>query len=671
VIIGLFILSWSSQIASRKNPSIKSNMSMISLRLFLIIFITAVATRVYSQSDDSVRIAGYIEVSKKFEEQQPDSAVDLCNQGMKLAELHNDLRGQALLLLQLGRINGIHHHNDLGRRFANEALSIFRSLRDWKNIAVAYNELGLLDGAGRISDATSELGRSMQFYENMHDSSGIASTWLNLGAVYEKNGEIEKALTWYLRALVHYEHASRKPQEYFLLLQNISRVYSRKGDRQAALRYLEEGLHNDNSPLYRDTEITMLEEEGQLLEASGKNAGALVDFKREFDSAKKYDNLEGEAHALADIAGVLKKDNAARSLEYLKKALGIAQGLREPFLKANIYEAMAGVYRQEKNYKEAMAALDEHHRLLDSLLTSKTNSDILALDTSYQLEVSRERIDQLTEVNKKEKTKRKLSLIIVVLVVGVLLALWAYVRKMRRLNQRLNESNEVRDKLFSIIGHDLKGPAGNSVQVLELLEKGMLPAEQQSKMVGELKKQSAASYDLLNALFEWGQAQLNGVKVTAETFSAKAVIRKNIGLLAPSAARKDILICDETPEDAELYADPNHFDFIIRNLLSNAIKFTREQGRIHIRRSFADGAVVYCVSDTGIGISKEKQEAFSKTGLPVVFGTKGEKGSGLGLLLIKEFVTAGGGRIWLTSKEGEGSDFYVAFPAEEDGHRHA
>jgi len=159
--------------------------------------------------------------------------------------------------------------------------------------------------------------------------------------------------------------------------------------------------------------------------------------------------------------------------------------------------------------------------------------------------------------------------------------------------------------------------------------------------------------------------------VTAETFSAKAVIRKNIGLLAPSAARKDILICDETPEDAELYADPNHFDFIIRNLLSNAIKFTREQGRIHIRRSFADGAVVYCVSDTGIGISKEKQEAFSKTGLPVVFGTKGEKGSGLGLLLIKEFVTAGGGRIWLTSKEGVGSDFYVAFPAEEDGHRRA
>ncbi|WP_431215943.1 tetratricopeptide repeat-containing sensor histidine kinase [Puia sp. P3] len=644
---------------------------MISLRLFLIILTTAVAARVYSQSDDSIRIVSCIESSKKFEEQQPDSAVDICNQGMKLAEGHNDLRGQALLLLQLGRINGIHHHNDLARRFANEALSIFRSLRDWKNIALTYNELGLLDGSGSLTDATSELGRSMEFYENMHDSSGIASTWMNMGAVYEKNGETEKALSWYLRALVHYEHASRKPQEYFLLLQNISRVYSRKGDRQAALKYLEEGLHNDNSPLYRDTEITMLEEEGQLLEASGKNAGALVDFKREFDSAKKYDNLEGQAHALADIAGVLKKDNAARSLEYLKKALGIAQGLKEPFLKANIYEAMAGVYRQEKNYKEAMAALDEHHRLLDSLLTSKTNSDILALDTSYQLEVSRERIDQLTEVNKKEKTRRNLSMVIVVLVLLVLFALWGYVRKMRRLNQQLNQSNQVRDKLFSIIGHDLKGPAGNSVQALELLEKGVLPAEQQGRLVNQLKKQSAASFDLLNALFEWGQAQLNGVKVSPERFSAKDVVRKNIGLLGPSAARKDIVICDETPEEVTLFADPNHFDFIIRNLLSNAIKFTREQGRIVIRQSLADGSVVFSVADTGIGISKEKQEAFLKTGLPVVFGTKGEKGSGLGLMLIKEFVTAGGGRIWLTSKEGEGSAFYVSFPAAEGGHRRA
>jgi signal transduction histidine kinase len=309
-----------------------------------------------------------------------------------------------------------------------------------------------------------------------------------------------------------------------------------------------------------------------------------------------------------------------------------------------------------------MLALEEHDRLLDSLLLARINSDIVALDTSYRLEKSREEIDQLQETNKKGKAELRIGLIFIIIVLVMLVFLWMYLRKAKGLNRELLESNHVRDTLFSIVGHDLKGPAGNAVKLLEIMEAGSMPADVVKKMTTELRKQSAASLELLNALFEWGKAQLHGVEATPASVGTKPIVEKNISLLAPQAALKNIDITDDTPAELQVYADPNHVDFIIRNLLSNAIKFTHDQGRIELQAVQKGKDIVFSVRDNGIGISKEKQDAFLKTTLPVSFGTKGEKGSGLGLLLIKEFVRANKGHIWLESKEKEGTVFYVSFP---------
>lgn len=196
-----------------------------------------------------------------------------------------------------------------------------------------------------------------------------------------------------------------------------------------------------------------------------------------------------------------------------------------------------------------------------------------------------------------------------------------------------------------------------------MMEAGALPPDQHNKLFSELKKQSVASFDLLNALFEWGKTQLDGVEVKAEDFKTKPLIQKNIELLRQLAERKYITLTDETPDGISIHADPNHFDFIVRNLLSNAIKFTHEHGRVGINSTADGNEITFSVKDTGIGISEEKQAAFQKTNMPVSFGTKGEKGSGLGLLLIKEFIQANKGRIRLNSRQGEGSIFYISFPA--------
>ncbi|RVU02424.1 tetratricopeptide repeat protein [Mucilaginibacter limnophilus] len=614
---------------------------------------------------DSRKVQAYITISKAFEASQPDSAVHYANEGMRFAEKRKDQNGQAQLLLRLGNINATHRHTDLARRFYNESLTMFRRLRDAEGVARTYDALGLLDGTEKnLPAATQNLHEALKLYKNKRDSSGIIETYEGLGRVYAQKGDTEKALSYYLRALDYYHHHKTKPEAYFVLLENISNIYQKKGNTAAAMHYLKEGLDNSKQQALRDTEPHLLNEEGKVFEQTHDQLKALSAYKEAFAEAKRYKQPEEQAQALINIAALLKKQDTKTSLSDLKLALNIAKGLKQPQLEANIYKAMAGVYQQEKNYREAMEALEEQHRLLDSLLQADTAKDIASLDSSYALESSREKIGNLEDINRKERTELILGLIILVIVIIMLIGLVVYLRKIKRLNEELRNSNRIKDTLFSVIGHDLKGPAGSAAQLFELMETEEFTEEELRGMIAELRKQTTASLELLKALFEWGKAQLQGIKVNPSDFDPKPVIARTIHLLSAQAAQKNISIDEKIAEYLLIHADADHFEFIIRNLLSNAIKFTYNGGSIQLAANLVTDKkeVVFSVSDSGIGISKAQQQVFLSGNLNVSFGTAKEKGSGLGLMLTKDFIKANNGRIWLESQEGTGTTFYVALP---------
>lgn len=399
----------------------------------------------------------------------------------------------------------------------------------------------------------------------------------------------------------------------------------------------------EDSAKARQQHISRLTDTARQLEKKGNKDSALAYHNRALQKSKEYHLPEQQARSLLNIALLLKEDDVNKSLEHLHAAMDIAVQIKHKALQSDIYLAMSEIYRHQQNYGEALYALKEHHQLLADLLAENKARELAQLQSAYEV-----------------KMERRLWIAVLAAAFLIMIILGFYFYKTRKLNKALQISNMVKDKLFSILGHDLRGPAGNIAQSISLLKANTLSQENYQKLIALLETQSGALYDTLNSLLEWAHTQLRGVQPRPSLFNAKEVIHKNIEVLSGQAEKKEIIIEDNTPDALSVFTDQHHFDITIRNLLSNAIKFSHSGDTITIGSEEKKDEIVFSVMDKGIGISTARQKQLNAGGIDITFGTKGEKGTGLGLQLIRELIQSDGGRIWLTSEEGKGTIFYFS-----------
>lgn len=219
--------------------------------------------------------------------------------------------------------------------------------------------------------------------------------------------------------------------------------------------------------------------------------------------------------------------------------------------------------------------------------------------------------------------------------------------------------NHTKDKLFSIIGHDLRTPIGGLKSFVDFINEGNLSPEEFATFSEELKKNIDNVYSMLETLLEWSQAQIKGIELNFNHLNIKELVHEKIVLFSELAKGKQLILKNDIYTDIFAYADANHLRLVLRNLLSNAIKFTPKQGEINISAKEKEGEVIVCVQDTGIGMSIDQaSQLFQKNIIHSQKGTEGERGVGLGLWLVKESVETNQGRIWVESEVGKGSKFY-------------
>ncbi len=230
--------------------------------------------------------------------------------------------------------------------------------------------------------------------------------------------------------------------------------------------------------------------------------------------------------------------------------------------------------------------------------------------------------------------------------------------------EQLEVLNRLKDKLFTVITHDIRDPLTAVISLTELLEE---EKEQYStdiiEIIDAVKEYIIDTYELIEHLFDWVKSQSSGLIHSPTQLKLSATIRGVLKLYRIHADSKGISIINNIKEDLSVFADREMLEIVLRNLLSNAIKFTKMGGRVTLSSKVIGKDVIISISDTGIGIHREKvEQLFSEAYTSSTTGTTGEKGTGIGLLICREFVRLNGGEIWVETHAGEGSTFYFSVP---------
>lgn len=229
-------------------------------------------------------------------------------------------------------------------------------------------------------------------------------------------------------------------------------------------------------------------------------------------------------------------------------------------------------------------------------------------------------------------------------------------------NRELQQLNQLKNSLFSVLSHDLRSPLASLHSMLQLIERQMLTPEELERIVQSLNHNLGYTRQLLEQLLTWINSQMEGFQLKPQLLPLKSWLSMQIEHKKEEAEKKDIELALECPDALEIEIDPNILSMAVRNLLQNAIKFTLPHGRVCIVVRELMGEVEIVVQDNGVGMNPEQLESLKQREICSSRGTAGEKGSGLGLVMTREFIFQHEGRLTIQSVEGEGSSFFIYLP---------
>jgi signal transduction histidine kinase len=233
--------------------------------------------------------------------------------------------------------------------------------------------------------------------------------------------------------------------------------------------------------------------------------------------------------------------------------------------------------------------------------------------------------------------------------------------------KRLKKSNATKDKLFSIIAHDLRAPFTGLIGLSEILveQSADEPDTTRRTIAQNLHGAAEEAYGLLQNLLMWSQSQNKNLAISPEPIELNEIVAEAIRLLQLHASEKNIRFHTEMPDNLTVVSDRNMIQSIIRNLLGNAVKFSHPGGAVDLAIQRGNGGITLQIRDRGIGMTPDRVKQIFKTGLTSTRGTRNEGGSGLGLVICRDFIRRLKGTLHVTSAPGEGSVFTIFIPETE------
>lgn len=611
---------------------------------------------------------------------KPDSLLKLSEEALSYSNSSDYLKGQIESLQGLGGYysdKGLHQksltHFQKAHELAKEAKNIDYILFTHNNLAGEY------EYTGEYAMALNEYLASMEIAKTANRTKILSILNENIGLLYASQKDYDQALAYYktvkkLNAEIDDEMGTARSES------NIASIYADSDN----LDYAMFNINASISVFEKYEELDWLafayqvkgktylkQEKYQWALFWLKQSKALHDKKVE-DEREEIDLLHGLAEANLGIGrDSLSEIHALKGFN-LAQRINIKEGIKK--LSKTLYQ----IHKQKESYVTALAYHELYQELSDTISKNDTKKSLVMLKTKINHEQQKENIIAKSEkALAKQKNYIYASLAILLILLGITVLVRRSESIQKKLNKELNSKkgdlekqevelrdiNEAKDKLFSIIGHDLRGPIGALKGLLQLFENNEIKQNEFLSFVPKLRSDIDHISFTLNNLLSWGQTQMNGTITRPSIVYLENLVNENINLLFEIADAKSIKMVNQLSDNTIAWTDADQIDIVIRNLMSNALKFTPNKGSITIGAKEIDDFWQISVTDTGVGIDEETQtKIFSGNSNVTTYGTNNEKGTGLGLTLCKEMVKNNKGTIWVESAINKGTSFYFTVP---------
>lgn len=578
-----------------------------------------------------------------------------------------------------------------------KAKALFNKLKDTLNIAKVNNSIGLIEmERGNFSRGLQYSLSAIHELERRGLSHELRSAYTSLGETYYKLDAVDKSIAYNLKALDIQEQLNDSIgiSNSSLLL---AELYSKSKEHRKAIEFYEKVLNSTKGKTDAIRSNVLPKLGGEYLEfndyvSAGKYLIEGLSLNRK---SKNKANLVITLNNLGKLN--LKQGRLRTAGQQLFEAGTLAKKTNNPNELLKYYGLMKALDSTSKRFDRAFVWQRRYYNLRDSLNTSKVKAitktpDITIKDLSLNFDQKEEAktetvINTPTDIEREDKL-RKFKLFFYILlgilaIVSIFLVLiylkrnhsLRYVHELEEKNlkiqlqneafveqtQHLENVNNVKDKLFSIVSHDLKDSLSSINGFIDLLRDGSLSREEFDNLIPELSENANNASLLLFNLLNWSKSQMQSLKPSPSLFDIQEVFEEKIKLVEQRLESKGIELIDHSLRDFA-YADRSMIEIVIQNLLANALKFSRKGDKITVSNHISNGSCIISIADTGIGIPKHNLEKLFKNNTYSTMGTNNEKGTGLGLSICRELVELNGGKIWVESTVNVGSTFYVQLP---------
>jgi signal transduction histidine kinase len=623
----------------------------------------------------------YINIAYNLEESgKYDSAIAL---EKKAYDIGNDISNKEILAFSLRRIgitNSKRGNYDTGIEYNLKALAIYEEDKDSSGIAYCCNNLGVnYKDEGRYDTALIYFLKSSKIQHNLGDKSGEGFSINNIGLIYKAFEFYDKANDAFRKSLALHTDANNKRGMSFAL-NNIGLVFYQKNNYDSALFYLNKSLDIDKELGIKKGIATGYENIGNVYLKQKKYPEALENLQKSLKLNKEINNKEGICFSLNDLGNAYYlTGNNAKAIESELQALKVAKEINARSEFVEIYQNLSNSYSKSGNFQEAYKYSKMYLDLYDSLFNDKIVLKIAEaqfINLELQKEKEIELLKKDNELQDQKLNQRKIinyAFLSSFILLGVLVLVLYKSNKQKNIDnkklidseKRQKELNMTKDKFFSIIGHDLRGPLNSLSGLGSILKNyGHTFSEAEIREFA-FRMESAIGHlnSLLENLLQWSRSQMGKIQFEPEEFDLNEVIKETFLTLEGNIREKQLLVVNNASSNLNIMADKNMLRFIIRNLLSNSIKYTPVGKKIYIETEINEHNVEVKIVDTGVGMKPEDIAKLFRIDVQYsTLGTANERGTGLGLILCKDFIEKNGGRIFINSEVGKGSTFSFTVP---------